>query len=307
MNKSVGIVIINYNNYLDTIECVDSILENDYKNYRIILVDNDSNNDSYDILFKKYKYNKYIEVIISNHINMGFSGGNNIGIRRALDINMDYILLLNNDTVVEKNFLTRILWSFSKGSNIGIATGKILYYDKPEIINIAGGKISYLRSKVIPYGENEKVYKCNNYKYVDFASGCFQIIKKEVFDSVGLYDEDYFLYYEDTDFCSRVLRNGYAILYNPESIIWHKVSASSGSKINDLTTYYNVRNRLVFAKKNINNLMCKITFYCYYSLVFSIKMLVSNKSERTIYLKALAAYRQNSLGGNHESINDKSK
>lgn len=306
MNKSVGIIIINYNNYLDTIECIDSILENDYENYRIILVDNDSNNDSYDILLKKYEHNKYIE-LISNNINMGFSGGNNVGIRRALDINLDYILLLNNDTVVERNFLTSILTSFSKGGDIGVATGKILYYHKPEIISIAGGKISYLRSKVIPYGENKTVYKFNNYKYVDFASGCFQIIKKEVFGNVGLYDEDYFLYYEDTDFCSRVLKNGYTILYNPESIIWHKVSASSGSKINDLTTYYNVRNRLVFANKNIDDLMCKIVFCCYYFLVFMTKMMVLNKNERKIHLKALAAYRKNSLGGNYESINDKSK
>lgn len=88
-----------------------------------------------------------------------------------------------------------------------------------------------MRSKAIPYGENAEIaYKFNNYKYVNFASGCFQIIKKEIFDSVGLYDEDYFLYYEDTDFCSRVLKNDYLILYNPDSIIRHKVSASTDPK-----------------------------------------------------------------------------
>jgi len=304
MEPYIGIVIVNYNNYSDTIECINSIFKNNYSNYKIYLIENGSLNESFFNL-KSYLGNSKRVNLIHNKYNLGFSGGNNIGIKAALKDGAEYVLLLNNDTIIDQNAIKSLINTFLKNINIGIITGKILYYTSPEYLNLAGGKISYLKGKIILFGEGKKdIKKYNNPSATGFASGCCQLINSDVFRKIGFYDEDYFLYYEDSDFCARTLKAGYGIFYQPQSVIYHKVSKSTGSKINKTTMYYNVRNRLFFIKKNSDNFLCRIVFYIYYSLTYAIKFTTLKKDMKKIYRVAIRDYINNRGGVKDESIND---
>lgn len=243
----IYIILLNYNGYKDTIECVRSIEKINYKNYNIVIVDNNSVDGSEEILkseFEKYK-------IIQTNSNRGFAGGNNIGIKYAINEGAQYVLLLNNDTLVEAEFLTNLIEETLKEKfKPGISIGKIYYNSGIKKIWYAGGGINYLKGETfqIGCGETDKG-QYDMKKNVDFATGCMMLINKEVIEKVGYLLEDYFLYYEDTDYCVKVIKAGYKILYCPRSIIYHKVSASTVI-LSEIYQFYMCRNRYLFIKRN---------------------------------------------------------
>ena len=259
MKSKVSIILVNYNGFKDTVECINSLRYIDYINYDIIVVDNDSEKD-YDLLSAKYSDSNV--TVLSSESNLGFSGGNNIGISYARNQGADYILLLNNDTLVENDFLTYMVSTAQKLNNRCVITSKIMYaYDK-ERIWYAGGKFDFKTSRTSVYGINEiDSEKYNHAHHVSFASGCCLLIPINILDDIGLMDEDYFLYCEDTDYCLRILKAGYEIIYEPKSKIFHKVNAST-KKIAGIQTYYLVRNKLFIVKKYIEK-NCKISAYSY--------------------------------------------
>ena len=194
-NPKVAIVIINWNGWEDTVECLESIFQIDYPNYEIIIVDNRSQNDSVKRI-KDYSEGKEL-TIIENEENYGFAGGNNIGIQYALkNFKPKYILLLNNDTVVDKDFLKELINAGEEDTYIGILGPKIYYYDKPDVIWSAGCKISWKFARGIQIGSGE-VDK-NQYddpKKVEYVSGSAFLIKTDVINKIGLMDKNYFLYF----------------------------------------------------------------------------------------------------------------
>lgn len=255
----VYIILLNYNGYEDTIECVTSLESIDYINYRIIIVDNNSTDESERILREKLP--QYI--IIQAGSNLGFAGGNNVGIKYALENNADYILLLNNDTVVKENFLNILVEKSISDREIGIAIGKIYYFSDKSKLWFAGGEINKFKGNSYHFGYNEiDTGKYNIDRYISYATGCCMLISAKVIDEVGYLDEKYFLYYEDSDFSSNVINYGYQILYCPESIIYHKVSSSTGHMSN-LSQYYLIRNRHIFIKRHIDGYK-KIFAYTYF-------------------------------------------
>lgn len=214
---SVSIVLLNYNGYNDTIECIKSLKNITYNNYKIVIVDNNSTDNS-EIEIKKFIKNDDKIQFIQADKNLGFSGGNNIGIRYALENNADYICLLNNDTIVETNFLSELVNSMEKDNKIGVAAGKIMYFEDKDIIWSAGGFISEIKSLGEHYGIDTKdSKKFDDTIEVSFLTGCLQLIRKEVFEEIGMYDDRYFLYMEDVDFCKRATRKGYKLMYIPQS------------------------------------------------------------------------------------------
>lgn len=217
----IGIILLNYNSYEDTKECIESLNKITYPNYEIIVVDNKSTDDSY----TKLKTVDNITLIQSN-FNGGFAYGNNIGIKYALDHECNQVLLLNNDTTVEPNFLDELV-EINKQKNVGIAAPKILNFYTPHIIWSAGGTINW--KLFVGYNDQTGMIdsKYKEIKDVDFSNGCCLLIKKEVIDTIGYLPEEYFMYYEDLDYCLQV-REKYHIVYTSESIIYHKISASSG-------------------------------------------------------------------------------
>lgn len=311
MTPKVSIIILNWNGWEDTIECLESLYQITYPNYNVIVLDNGSEDDSivkikeycegkikieskffkYDLDNKPIKIIEYTRenaeagggkeeeiidlssneklIITKNEKNYGFTGGNNIGIKYILrEKKTDYILLLNNDTVVDGNFLTELVKVAESDPKIGIVGPKIYYYDEPNKIWFAGGKINRRLGKTkhlgvhrIDKGQFESIKK------VDYIAGCAFLVKDEVFDKIGLLDKEYFCYFEDLDFCVRAQKEQYYCFYIPKAKIWHKVSQVSGGRIGHISLYYNTRNRALFMKKNAP-LFDRICFFPFYLIRF---------------------------------------
>lgn len=244
-NPIVYIIIVNWNGYEDTIECIKSLEKIDYNNYRIVVVDNGSNTNEIDNVAKNFP-----EVhLIKNEVNLGFSGGNNIGMEYAVKEYADFVLLLNNDTVVEKDFLNQLVENTIENEKIGIAVPKINYYSNRDVIWYAGGYINKLRGSGFTSGVGELDSKYLVNKYVTFATGCCLLIKIDVIKQIGPMDEKYFLYLEDVDYCLRTLDTGYKILFVAKSKIYHKESISTKKNNAFRPLYYVTRNRLYFVSK----------------------------------------------------------
>lgn len=287
----VSIIVLNWNGWEDTIECLESIYRINYPSYNVLVVDNNSTDGSIEqirnyaegkikvtspffdynsndkpIKIREYtqeessKINKTHEenlssnkefTLIKNKKNYGFAEGNNIGIRYALNnFNPDYILLLNNDTVVDKDFLKDLVETGESDENIGMIGPKIYYYDAPQTIWCIGGKISWKFARGVHIGTNELdkgQYK--EKRELDYVSGSAFLIKTEVLKKTGLMDKNFFLYFEETDLSLRASKLGYKSVYSPQAKIWHKVSKSGGGLSKPIGLYYITRNRWLFMKK----------------------------------------------------------
>lgn len=261
----VAIILVNYNGFDVTSDCLKS-LENISKDilneeFKIYVVDNAGSDGSYEKLTEYISERQSDNVIlIRNKENLGFAGGNNIAVRRALEEGADYIVLLNNDTLVEKDFLGYLLEPFRIYEDCYASVGKIYYESDRNKIWYAGGKFSYRTGKTehLRYGEKEDGRQ-EKIRKVTFATGCCLCISKECVQNVGLLCEDYFLYDEDTDYCLRILESGHSIYYAPKSVIYHKVSVSTGKK-KGLADYYMARNRIILIKKYIKKHRLKAYF-----------------------------------------------
>ena len=266
MQPKVTIITLNWNGYQDTAELIESLKQITYNNYEIIVVDN--NSKSNDVQQLKANYESRIRLITCKE-NMGFAGGNNTGVTIALNLGADYILLLNNDTIVERNFLDVLVNKFSVDGRIGITAPQINYYDEPEKIWSAGGKIKMIRSSGFALSNKLEKEVNKSDKTVTFVSGCCMLIKREVIERIGLFDEDFFLYVEDVDFCLRAVNAGYKIYITPQSRIFHKVANSTKNGTSGLQLYYTTRNRLFLAKKNFRSTY--IVTFLYLSLSIILK------------------------------------
>jgi GT2 family glycosyltransferase len=222
-NPKVSIVILNWNGYIDTIECLESLKENDYDNYEVIIVDNASAGDDVNIL--RNKYGEYVH-LIANSQNDGFPGGCNIGMRYALDNGTDYILLLNNDTTVDKNFLTELVNAAESDNLIGIAGSKIYDYYRREILQPASGKVNWKLGIITELVDIERHGQSENIFERDFVYGTSMLLKKEVIAKIAFMDEKFFFYFDELDYCTRAKKAGFKVVYVPKSKIWHKEGAS---------------------------------------------------------------------------------
>lgn len=305
--KKLYIILLNYNGWQDTIECLESILKSNYKDYKIIIVDNNSTDNSVEhiiswargdqeVIYKKntqlkelsyppvkkplnyivYQYeealscdaskekkNKNALIIIKSGVNGGFAFGNNVGIRYAMTKNdCDSILLLNNDTVINYNTLQNIVDAKTQYGDNALYGGRILYYDKPDTIWYDGGHFNEWLGKSYHIGENRKNDFSSEVRRVNFITFCYILIPKNVLHKIGLIDERYFMYVEDLDYCYKAWKAGVTLYHVCNSLVWHKVGASSGSKTNPFSSYYNYRNSLLFRFKIIDKVK-RYTAVCY--------------------------------------------
>ncbi len=194
--------------------------------------------------------------------NLGYAGGNNLGIKKALKDKADFIFLINNDTILDQKILIELIKASSLNKEIGILAPKIYFApgyefhqeryqkkDKGKVIWYAGGLIDW--QNIIAFHRGVDEVESGQYDFscpTDFASGCAMLIKKEVFRKVGFFDERYFLYLEDVDFCLKAQRKGFKIIFVPQAKLWHANAGSSqvGGPLHD---YYLTRNRLLFGFK----------------------------------------------------------
>jgi GT2 family glycosyltransferase len=241
------IVILNWNGAKDTIACVESCLELNYDNYRILIVDNGSSDDSESVLRERFPA---IDLLQTGK-NLGFAGGNNVGIRYALEQGADFVWLLNNDTVVDSACLSYLVEAAESDKTIGMVGNKIYYLDKPEIIWFAGGEIDLQRGGLSKHiGKDHK----DDGSYdrpvsTGFVTGCSILAKRAMIKDVGPMDEAYFLYFEDVDWNLSAQKQGWKLFYEPRAKLWHKEGAQTRESCSSQFIYYSLRNRLYFMKR----------------------------------------------------------
>jgi hypothetical protein len=254
----VAIIILNWNKPDLSVDTVNSVLKINHKNfnYQIFLIDNGSSDNSISVFQNKFDSEVKVK-IIRNESNLGFVGGNNNAIKQILKLDFDQFLLLNNDVVVDPNFLQQLVKNSLKYSLLGpkiyFAPGYEYHHDRyskkerGNVIWFAGGKIDWNNV----YGSHIGVDEVDQGQYdqinnkVDFLTGCCLLIKKEVFEKIGFLDELFFMYLEDADFCQRAKKNDFKIAYIPKSKIWH-INSGSSKTGGDLQNYFLTRNRLLF-------------------------------------------------------------
>lgn len=222
---SISIVVLVWNQYEVTVDCIQSLLRLNYPNYRILIVDNHSEELISEKLVKEF--GSQIDTLI-NEANLGYTGGNNVGIYRSIENNADYVLLLNNDTIVSEDCLLPLVKTLQSNPRAGAVTPKIYYLHEPTRIWAAGGKIHWWFGLASNRGQNQTDRgQYDQTGPVDYASGCCILITRQSLEKVGLFDERFFAYFEDADWCVRAQQAGYQILYEPASKIWHVAGAST--------------------------------------------------------------------------------
>lgn len=245
----IGIIILNWNGRQDTLACLSSLRSlNVKKNIQLIIYVVDNGSDECDPEIFKQEYPE-IELIVNGN-NSGFAEGNNIGIRQSIKDDCQYIMLLNNDTVVSPDLVNEMLDVAKADETIGIVAPKIKFFDQPSKIQYAGGKLNLKIGRTIHlgYGENDK----GQYDYCRqtyFCTGACILLKTDMLKQIGLLAKSYFLYHEDSELCLRAARAGYKLFYTGKVSILHKESPSSGGYMNPISFYYSTRNSFFLVKQ----------------------------------------------------------
>ncbi|MGE6203805.1 glycosyltransferase family 2 protein [Guptibacillus hwajinpoensis] len=251
--KSVAIILLNWKSYEDTSECLMSLEKLDYDPFHVYIVDNLSGDGSYEKLIQTYENDGFSTNItfIQSGGNLGFAGGNNKGIKQAYEDGYEYIWLLNNDTTVDELALRPLIDVIENDKQIGIVGSKI-YFADTGLLWFAGGEVNCYWGSTHHIGYKEKDHgQYDEVKPVKYIVGCSLLFRRELIDSIGYLEEDYFLYYEDTDWNIRAARNGWKVIYVPQSIVYHKVSSASSSKeVAPFFAYYNIRNAYLMILRN---------------------------------------------------------
>jgi GT2 family glycosyltransferase len=244
---SVAIIVLTWNGRDLTLDCLSSLIRLDYANYHVIVVDNGSRDDTVGAIRQKYP----AVTVIENGENLGFAEGNNVGIRRALACGFDYVLLLNNDTVVDHQMLRTLVGVADSDARIGIVGPLIYYHDDPEVVWSAGNAIDWRTATLRRlYTDTRDSHPQLPYE-ADYVTGCALCIKREAVERIGLLDSRYFIYFEETDWCLRARAHGYKVVVVPRAHMWHKVSATMRQD-SPATTYYMTRNSFLFLARNVH-------------------------------------------------------
>lgn len=219
----VDIIILNWNGREDTLNCLRSVQEVEYPRYRyrVLVVDNASTDGSVEAIRAGFPG---VELIV-NDGNLGFAAGNNEGIRHALQSGADYVLLLNNDTQVERAVLSELVRAGEGDPGVGLASPKVYYLDRPNVIYYAGARQGRLALLPRLMGTGEEDHgQYEQVQEVDYVWGQAMFIKREVLERVGLLDPGFFMYYEDADYCVQAKKAGYKIVCVPGARVWHQVA-----------------------------------------------------------------------------------
>jgi len=234
---TVYIIVLNYNRKDDTLDCLESLYRMDYPNFRVVMVDNGSNDGTALAVMDVYQH----AYVIENKKNLMFSEGNNVGIRAALAEGADYVMLLNNDTVVAPDMLTKMMAAVQAHPEAGMAAPLIYYYQPKDRIWYAGGVVKLWQGLTAHRGIREKdTGQYRDVEYTDYVTGCAMLLTRECLEKVGLLDPAYYIYGEDADLSMRARLAGYRLLFVPAAKMWHKVSSSTGGEF----SYFKLKNKI---------------------------------------------------------------
>lgn len=241
----ISVILLNLNAYQDTRDCLESLRQVRYDNFEITVVDNGSVDDSASRLAREFASVTFLR----SERNLGFTGGNNLGIDHALQRGAKYVLLLNNDTLVDPEFLRILIEAAETDDKIGMVGPKIYYASEPRRIWYAGGRTNSWGCHHIGLDEFDTGTKFSRIEQTGFISGCAMLIKSRVLQEIGLLDDRLFVYHEDTDLCMRARKANYTCVFVPQSVIWHKISRTCGRESN-FTLYLSTRNQLAWIARH---------------------------------------------------------
>ena len=287
------IILVNYDGYNDTENCIESLKQLNPRPF-IVIIDNASK-DAHKL--KNLSANYSPLHIIYNPENIGFGRANNLGIRWAQkNLTFDYLCLLNNDTVVNPDFLDHLKKPFKNDPKIGITTGKIFYEANRDLVWYGGGEINYTRGwpRIADYNKVPSAEGANSSKYVSFVSGCLMLFTKDSIATLKGFDEQFFMYCEDLELCIRAKKAGLKLFYNSDSVIYHKVQGGNSSKFH----VYSLKNpKIEFYIKNIKKHqfitftkhltgVSKLIFITFFSIEYfylSLKLFLKSKFKLNIF------------------------
>lgn len=241
MTESIFIIVLNWNNASDTIQCLESI-KLGCAECQGIVVDNGSTDDSVEVVKSQFDV-----TVLETGENLGYAGGNNYAIKYALSAGADYVIILNNDVKVSPEFLKPLRDACIENPDVGIVTPLVLSTNGFQQVWSAGQAVDWKRGTVsrLFAGDSPKTVQGREPFKVDAASGAAMFVKRQVFEKVGLLDDQYFLYYEEVDWCLRAGRQGFKTMVVPESVVSHSVSSTLGLT-SPVIDYYMLRNQLRF-------------------------------------------------------------
>lgn len=292
------IILVNYNNWKDTLECIDSLKKSGIEDSNILIIENCSLNDS----FEKLKAAEPNIKIIHTKKNLGFTGGNNLGINYAIENKFEFAILLNNDTIVgSSNPVKKLIEEMEKNEDVTLGTGRIFYFPEKDRIWYDGGKMIKWRGMAIHNNYRKKIDEINlinKKKYVDFISGCFLCIRLEDITKLGLLNDNFFMYLDDIEYSARAVSKNLKLLFIPEAVIYHK--AIGEKERTPKLVYYSLRNR-----KMLINLHFGIVAKSYFEIVIIIKRILwflTNKNNYHLLLYAISDYKKQYYGQAPEYI-----
>ena len=245
MQNKLAIIILNWKQYELTIKCLSSVYKSKFKDFEIVLVDNESNTEKLKNLLKNFKKIK----VFQNDENLGFGAANNIAINYAIQNNFEYLMLLNNDTEVDENFILPLLNIINNDNLIGAVQPLIMNYNNKNSIWSAGGYVN----KFFGYTSTNK--NSNGNLKLDWITGCCMLLKTDLIKKVGLIDENFFAYYEDVDWSLRIKDLGYSLKLVNTSLVYHYGSkssenSSSEGSLSPKVHYLNFKNHLYLLRKH---------------------------------------------------------
>lgn len=264
----VIVTVLNYNRADDTIECVNSLFKTNYPSMEILLVDNCSTDGSYEKIREAFPEIK----VIRNEKNLGYTGGVNVSIMQAQLRAPDYIMVLNNDTLVDPQFIDYLVDAMEKHKTAAAACGTIYYHPDVKKIWYAGGRLIPWRGLAVHdhKGEYLEPSSLEGVHKVSFITGCLILFRASHLPAIGLEDERFFIYLDDIELSARILRKGFDLLYTAKAIIYHKVAGEGESPFK---LYYSVRNRFLTIALGFRGLS-RVIAMIYFSIVIAGKILV---------------------------------
>ena len=261
-DEKIGVILLNYNSYQDTLECIKSLENSIHVIFKIYVVDNNSSDDS----FSRLKENLSNCFWIDSKENAGFAAGCNLGARVAVDDGCSFILFLNNDTIVERNTLSELLnCALDNRLNLGAVGGKIVYESEPKIVWDYGGRLDMLRGVGRRIGHYQQLdHTSNGVRQVDFITGCMILMPSDVFTKTGGFPECYFFGIEEWDFGIMLKKLGLRMYVTGEAMLQHKVGGAHDDY--DPVFYYNyLRGRFLFMRRNVG-----LVYFVLWALIMSI-------------------------------------
>lgn len=248
--KSVYVIVLNYNNCEDTIECLNGLQSFNAANValKLIVVDNASTDNSVARLKAALAPNA---MLVENPKNLGYAAGNNVGIKIALEDGADYICVLNNDTIIEENFICPCIEFLETDSSLGVIGPTIMEADN-DSVQSTGGDIFLTRGFVTIKNHGKCREKLPHVIECDYVGGACMIFRADLINQIGMIPENYFLFFEETEWCYKVKKAGYKNACLNKTYIRHKGSATI-DKIGGLHAYLMERNRVVFMRRNCQN------------------------------------------------------